>query len=121
MQYEKAASDLSKHDPPIVLAKVDANEEANKGLASKYDVSGFPTLKILRNKGDTVQDYNGPREADGIVQYLKKQAGPASSVVSSSEDADNIIDPKKVFIVSVFNFSWFHYTDIFRNFIADNP
>lgn len=99
-QYEKAASILSKHDPPVVLAKVDANDEKNKELASKYDVSGYPTLKILRNQGNNIQEYNGPREAEGIVEYLKKQVGPASAEIKSSEDAGTIIEDKKVVIVS---------------------
>lgn len=100
MQYEKAASILSKHDPPIILAKVDANDEVNKDLASTHEVRGFPTLKILRNGGKNIQDYKGPREADGIVEYLKKQAGPASAEIKSTEEAVNFIDEKKVFIVS---------------------
>ncbi|MCI49224.1 protein disulfide-isomerase-like, partial [Trifolium medium] len=77
--YEKAASILRSHETPIVLAKVDANEEKNRDLASEYDVKGFPTIKILRNGGNYVQEYKGPREADGIVEYLKKQSGPAST------------------------------------------
>ncbi|PKU87257.1 Protein disulfide-isomerase [Dendrobium catenatum] len=101
-EYEKAASILSKHDPPIVLAKVNANEEINKDLASTHGVRGFPTLKILRNEGKNIQDYKGPRDADGIVEYLKKQVGPASAEIKSSEDAVNFIDEKKVFIVGVF-------------------
>nr|KJB59982.1 hypothetical protein B456_009G283800 [Gossypium raimondii] len=99
-EYEKAASMLSKHDPPILLAKVDANEESNKDLASEYEVRGFPTLKILRNGGKNVQEYKGPREADGIVEYLKKQSGPASAEMKSAEDASSFIDEKK--IVGVF-------------------
>ncbi|XP_020583623.1 LOW QUALITY PROTEIN: protein disulfide-isomerase-like [Phalaenopsis equestris] len=97
------ASLLSKHDPPIVLAKVDANAELNKELASTHEVSGFPTLKILRNEGKNIQDYKGPRDADGIVEYLTKQAGPASVEINkSSEEAVNLIG-KKVFIVGVFS------------------
>ncbi|KAJ0984701.1 hypothetical protein J5N97_003057 [Dioscorea zingiberensis] len=61
--YEKAATILSKHEPPVILAK------------------------ILRNKGKSIQDYKGPREADGIVEYLKKQVGPASFEIKSSDDA----------------------------------
>ncbi|KAG0503972.1 hypothetical protein HPP92_004044 [Vanilla planifolia] len=101
-EYEKAASILSKHDPPIVLAKVDANDEANKDIASAYEVRGFPTLKILRNEGKNIQDYKGPREADGIVEYLKKQAGPASFEIKSSEDISNLIGDKKIFIIGLF-------------------
>ncbi|KAK8966703.1 Protein disulfide-isomerase [Platanthera guangdongensis] len=101
-EFEKAASELSKHDPPIVLAKVDANNEVNKELASTYEIRGFPTLKIIRNYGKNIQDYKGPRDADGIVEYLKKQAGPASTEIKSRKDATDLIDDKKVYIVGIF-------------------
>lgn len=91
---------MSSHDPLVVLAKVDANEEANKELASQYEIRGFPTIKILRNGGKTIQEYKGPREADGIVEYLKKQSGPASAEIKSAEDASSFIGEKKVVIVS---------------------
>ncbi|GLT47125.1 hypothetical protein SLA2020_208420 [Shorea laevis] len=101
-EYEKAASILSSHDPPIVLAKVDANEEANRDLASQFEIGGFPTIKILRDGGKGIQEYKGPRDADGIVAYLKKQSGPASAEIKSPEDASNLIDDKKIIIVGVF-------------------
>lgn len=100
---------MSSHDPPIVLAKVDANEEKNKALASEYDVKGYPTLKIVRNGGKNVQEYKGPREADGIVDYLKRQSGPASTEIKSADEATAFIGENKVVIVSdrLFNFSLF--------------
>lgn len=101
-EYEKAASVLSSHDPPIILAKVDANEDSNKELSSEYDVKGFPTLKILRNGGKYVQEYKGPREADGIVEYLKKQSGPASVEIKTVEDATSLVGDQKVVIVGIF-------------------
>ncbi|KAF7829820.1 protein disulfide-isomerase [Senna tora] len=101
-EYEKAASILSSHDPPVVLAKVDANEEQNRELATEFDVKGFPTIKILRNGGKNVQEYKGPREADGIVEYLKKQSGPASTEIKSADDASAFIGENKVVIVGVF-------------------
>ncbi|KAL6542455.1 Thioredoxin-like domain [Orobanche minor] len=114
-EYEKAASILSSHEPPVVLAKVDANEEANRELASEFQIQGFPTLKILRNGGKDIQEYKGPREADGIVAYLKRQVGPASSEIKSVEDAASLIDEKKIFVVGVFpKFSG----EEFDNFIA---
>ncbi|KAI7743539.1 hypothetical protein M8C21_000738 [Ambrosia artemisiifolia] len=100
-EYEKAASVLASHDPPVALAKVDANAEENKPLAEQFEIQGFPTLKILKNGGEIVQDYKGPREADGIVEYLKKQVGPASFEIKTPEDAGNLID-EKVFVVGIF-------------------
>ncbi|XP_009799259.1 protein disulfide-isomerase-like [Nicotiana tabacum] len=101
-EYEKAASVLSSHDPPIVLAKIDASDEANRGLATQYQLKGFPTIKIFRNGGNNIQEYNGPREADGIVAYIKKQSGPASPEIKSKEDAANVIDEKKIIVVGIF-------------------
>ncbi|KAL3840021.1 hypothetical protein ACJIZ3_024612 [Penstemon smallii] len=101
-EYEKAASILSTLDPPVVLAKVDANEEQNKVLASEYEIRGFPTLKILRYGGSVVQEFKGPRDADGIVSYLKKQSGPASFEIKSAEDASSVVDEEKILVVGVF-------------------
>ncbi|ONM26494.1 protein disulfide isomerase2 [Zea mays] len=110
--YENAAKELSKHDPPIVLAKVDANEEKNRPLATKYEIQGFPTLKIFRNQGKNIQEYKGPREADGIVDYLKKQVGPASKEIKSAEGVAAHFDDKKIYIVGIFKeFSGTEFTN----------
>ncbi|XP_044983670.1 protein disulfide-isomerase-like [Hordeum vulgare subsp. vulgare] len=100
-EYEKVAHLLSKHDPAIVLAKVDANDEMNKLLAGKYEVHGFPTLKILRNRGKNIQEYKGLREAKGIIEYSKKQVGPASKEIKAPKDATYLED-NKIHIVGVF-------------------
>ncbi|TKY74257.1 disulfide-isomerase protein [Spatholobus suberectus] len=101
-EYEKAASILSSHDPPVVLAKIDADDEKNRDLASEFEVRGYPTIKILRNGGKNVQEYKGPYEADGIVDYLKKQSGPASTEIKCVDDATAVIGENKVAIVGVF-------------------
>lgn len=100
-QYEKAASILSKTDPQVVLAKVDANDQNNKPLSNEYEIRGFPTLKILRDGGSVVQEYKGPRDADGIVSYLKKQSGPASVELKSPEEVTSIIESNKILVVSL--------------------
>lgn len=68
-EYAKAAELLIGNDPPIKFAKVDCTE-SGKETCNKHSVSGYPTLKIFAN-GDLVGDYNGPREAPGIVKYMK--------------------------------------------------
>lgn len=100
-QLEKAASILSSNDPPITLAMVDANDEKNKDLATEYNIKSFPTLKIIKNGGKSIQDYKGPRDAQGIVTYLKKQSGPASTEIKSAEDGNDLVNGDKIVIVSL--------------------
>ncbi|XP_019177239.1 PREDICTED: protein disulfide-isomerase-like [Ipomoea nil] len=101
-EYEKAASLLSSHDPPITLAKIDVSDKVNSEIATKFKIQGFPTIKILRSGGNAIQEYKGPREADGIVTYLKKQTGPSSAEIKSREDSAKLIDEKRLFVVGVF-------------------
>lgn len=100
MQYEKAASVLRKRDPPVVLTKVDAYDESNKELKDKYKVHGYPAIKIIRKGGSDVSAYGGPRDAEGIVEYLMRQVGPASLEIRSAVDASRSIGDKGVFLVS---------------------
>ncbi|XP_010539655.1 PREDICTED: protein disulfide isomerase-like 1-1 [Tarenaya hassleriana] len=101
-EYEKAASELSSHDPPIVLAKVDASDEANRDLANQFGIQGIPEIRILRNGGKSSQEYKGPRDAEGIVAYLKKQKGPASVEIKSAEDAAEVVGDTNIVVVGVF-------------------
>lgn len=67
--FAKAAELLIGNEPPITLAKVDCTE-GGKGTCNKFSVSGYPTLKIFE-RNEVRSDYNGPREASGIVKYMK--------------------------------------------------
>lgn len=96
----------------MILVKVDANEEANKELADKFEIQGFPTIKIFRNGGENIQEFKGPREADGIVAYLKKETGPASAEIKTMEDVNSLIDESKIFVVSP---SWL-FIFLFRSY-----
>lgn len=100
-QYEKAAAILKTHEPSIILAKVDAHEQKNKVLASKYSVHGFPTLKIFENKGGVVRDYKGPRDVDGIVSYLRREAGPPSEEITSLEQGELSVNEADVLVVCI--------------------
>lgn len=60
-EYEKIAKTLKENDPPIPVAKIDATSASS--LSSRFDVSGYPTIKILK-KGQPV-DYDGSRTETG--------------------------------------------------------
>lgn len=62
----------------LILAKFDA--EANPGLAARFGVTSYPTLKY-REKGATQwQDYTGENTADSINQFLGDLAGESGTV-----------------------------------------
>lgn len=63
----------AKHN---LITQVDCDE--HKDLAGEYGVSGFPTLKLLKEGKPT--DYGGGRTADDIVKYVIKKSGPAAQV-----------------------------------------
>lgn len=99
-EYAKAAELIKYNDPPVVLAKVDCTE-AGKETCNKFSVTGYPTLKIFRN-GEFSQEYNGPREAPGIVKYLKSQVGPSSKDLTSVSEFQDFIDKDDVAVVGFF-------------------
>lgn len=88
-EFAKAAEDLLRNDPPVTLVKVDCTE-AGKDSCSKYEISGYPTLKIFKN-GEFSQDYQGPRDAQGIVKYMKAQVGPSSKELSSVAEFEKFL------------------------------
>lgn len=81
-QYETAATTLKEDN--IKLAKVDCTVEEE--VCAEQGIGGYPTLKVFRN--GVSKEYSGPRKSDGIVSYMKKQALPAVSHVTTSNFSD---------------------------------
>jgi len=98
--YAKAAAELEPLG--ISLAKVNADTDENRPLASRFDVKGFPTLKVFR-KGAAPTDYEGGRTTDTIVAYMKRQNQPAVSVLNTSADVQALADGKDVVVVAFFD------------------
>uniref|UniRef100_A0A671Q8H8 protein disulfide-isomerase n=1 Tax=Sinocyclocheilus anshuiensis TaxID=1608454 RepID=A0A671Q8H8_9TELE len=96
-EYEAAATKLKGTLP---LAKVDCT--VNSETCERFGVNGYPTLKIFRN-GEEAGSYDGPRIADGIVSYMKKQAGPSSVSLLSEADLDSFVDNYEASVVGELN------------------
>jgi len=99
-EYEKAATVLKSNDPPIPLVKVDCTAETK--TCGKMGVNGYPTLKIFKN-GEVSSDYNGPREADGIVKYMRSKAGPSSRELNNEQELEKFVNNNDHSIVGFFN------------------
>jgi protein disulfide isomerase len=95
-EYAKAATVLKKEG--VLLGKVDATVESD--LATRFGVRGYPTLKVFRQ--GTASEYSGPREADGIVSYMRKQAAPALSKLETEEAFAKLTESRDPVVIGFF-------------------
>jgi protein disulfide isomerase family A protein 3 len=75
---------------------VDCTEEG-KAVCGRFDVKGYPTLKIFRS-GELSSDYNGPREAVGITKFMRSQVGPASKEIKTVAEAEAMLAKPEVVV-----------------------
>jgi protein disulfide-isomerase A6 len=80
----------------VVIASVDA--DANKDLAQRFGVTGFPTLKYFPKGKTEPEDYSGGRTADDVVTYINEQSGASGKVV---------VPPSAVTVLTDANFAEF--------------
>ncbi|XP_059050936.1 protein disulfide-isomerase A3 [Achroia grisella] len=99
-EYAVAAGILKNDDTPVALAKVDCTE-GGKSTCEKFSVSGYPTLKIFR-KGELSQEYNGPRESNGIVKYMRAQVGPSSRELQTVAEYEAFLGKEDIVVVGFF-------------------
>ncbi|KAJ2539678.1 protein disulfide-isomerase precursor [Coemansia sp. RSA 1933] len=79
--YEKVASTLKEEG--ISLAKVDCTEE--QSLCEEMEIPGFPTLKVFKDGDHSA--YNGSRQEEGIISYMRKQLLPPLSQLTEDNFA----------------------------------
>jgi protein disulfide-isomerase A1 len=99
-EYARAATVLKSVAPDVVIGNCDATQEAE--LAGQFDVKGYPTLKWFVD-GELASDYNGGRDAEGIVQWIKKKTGPAAVTLETTESLEDMEDDSEVIILGYFS------------------
>ncbi|XP_068565889.1 protein disulfide-isomerase A4 [Cebidichthys violaceus] len=103
-EYEKIAQTLKENDPPIPVAKVDATVASE--IASRFEVSGYPTIKIMKN-GKPV-DYDGARTEEAIVARVKEVAQPdwkpppEATLVLTKDNFDEIVNNADIILVEFY-------------------
>merc|ERR1712223_58626 len=71
-----AAAEHYKDNSKVEYAAVDCTIE--RSVCSAYEVSGYPTLKYFQYFNKEQKDYNGGRQKDDFINFMKDPANPLS-------------------------------------------
>ncbi|XP_042294015.1 protein disulfide-isomerase A2 [Sceloporus undulatus] len=103
-EYAKAAALLKEEAAAATLrlAKVDAMEELE--LKQEFGIAGYPAFKLFREGNRThPTDYTGQREAEAIVTWLRRKAGPSALLLTSEAEATAFLDDNAVAVIGFFH------------------
>lgn len=98
--FAQAADSINESHPNIKLAQIDCTVEEQ--LCQDHEIRGYPTLKVFRGSENAPTDYDGPRDAEGIADYVIKETLPPVLQAVDADELDVLVDAqKRPFIVQV--------------------
>ena len=66
-EWDKASKNNKSQ---ISMRKVEMNEKDGPELCKRHNIQGFPTI-ILLDSGEKVKDYDGKRDENSFLEFLK--------------------------------------------------
>lgn len=108
--FDEAANKIKEEFPEsgkVVMGKVDCDKEGS--VATRFHITKYPTLKIIRNGQPAKREYRGQRSADAFATFVKEQLeDPIKEFTTLSEllnleSNKRIIIGKKQFTKSLFS------------------
>ncbi|XP_012262959.1 endoplasmic reticulum resident protein 44 isoform X2 [Athalia rosae] len=101
--FDEAADKVAAEFPEagkVVMGKVDCDAESS--VASRFHISKYPTLKVIRNGQPTKREYRGQRSTEAFVQFVRKQLeDPIKEFFQLKELTE--LDDKKRMIIGYFD------------------
>lgn len=92
--------DLYPETGQVVMGKVDCDAETS--ISSRFQISKYPTLKLIVNGQPAKREYRGARTADAFVEFIKKQLSDPIIEVHALRDLEKL-DAKQRIIVGYFD------------------
>jgi len=102
--WEQLANDFV-NEPNVIIAKVDAEAENSKALASEQGVTSYPTIKWFKSGSTEPLPYDGPRTAGDFVQFINTNAGTHRTPGGGLDITGGTIEALDT-IVAKFNGAW---------------
>jgi thiol-disulfide isomerase/thioredoxin len=113
-QFEAAATAIRTRQPDLKFVLMDG--DLIKSDLAKWEISGYPTIRIYRN-GKKLTDYDGARTKDAMMTFASKLTKSAGAAVSPSRELtiENIDLPVGIDLtidtptLVMFYTKWCHY------------
>lgn len=87
--YEKVG-EAFKNEPHCVVAKVDADSE--RDLASRFGVSGYPTIKFFPKSNKDGEEYSSGRSEQDFIDFLNEKCGTKRVSGGGIDDSAGRVD-----------------------------
>ncbi|NXI45002.1 PDIA2 isomerase, partial [Galbula dea] len=99
--FAQAATTLRNESSLARLGKVDAT--AQTALAAEFGITSYPTLKLFRDGNRTHPlAYTGRMDAEGIVRWMQRRAGPSATLLQDTDIAATFISSQDLVVVGFF-------------------
>lgn len=110
-EYEKLGASFKKAKS-ILIGKVDCDE--HKDVCSKYDVSGYPTIKWFPKGSLEPKKYEGARTAEALAEFVNTEGGtnvkiaaaPSNVVILSPDNFEEVVMDKSKDVLVEFYAPW---------------
>ncbi|XP_011257084.1 endoplasmic reticulum resident protein 44 isoform X2 [Camponotus floridanus] len=117
--FDKAADKIRaefREPGRVVMAKVDCDQETS--VASRFHISKYPTLKVIRNGQPTKREYRGQRSIEAFQEFVRKQLEDPIREFFDLREL-NELDDKKRMIIGYFDRKDIPEYELFRK-VATN-
>ncbi|GLH01072.1 Protein disulfide-isomerase [Gryllus bimaculatus] len=111
--FDDAADKVAAEFPEpgqVVMGKVDCDREGS--VATRFHITKYPTLKVIRNGQPTKREYRGQRSSEAFISFIRKQLADPIKEFTSLKELESIDDKKRTVI------GYFHRKDVpeYNNF-----
>ncbi|KAF1949658.1 disulfide isomerase [Byssothecium circinans] len=107
--WEQLANDFVT-EPGVIIAKVDAEAENSKALASEQGVSSYPTIKYFKKGSTEGLPYDAPRTEQDFINFINTNAGTHRTPGGGLDVTGGTIEALDT-LVSKFQGAWATGTD----------
>lgn len=100
----------------VVMGKVNCDEET--AIAKRFQITKYPTLKIIQNGEVQKREYRGQRSAEAFAQYIRTQLKDPITEFGALKELEKL-DKRKRIIVGYFDRRDLPEYNVFRRVAAN--